>query len=286
MAEDSDLEKTEQPSQRRLDQAREKGQVARSRELSTFAVLLAGGGTLWFMGSALTESMVKLLHDGLTLDREVAFNTGLMIPRLYDLSLEALVSFLPLLLAVMVAAAFSPLLLNGWLFSTEALQPQFSRMNPLSGIARMFSVHALVELAKAVGKSILVGGVAAWVIWHNKDAVMALGAQSAITAIPQMGHLVGASFMMIAGAMLLIVAIDVPFQLWDHNKKLMMTKEEVRQEAKETEGDPMVKGRIRNLQREAARRRMMAAIPTADVVVTNPTHYAVALKYSDQGMRA
>jgi len=286
MAEDSDLEKTEQPSQRKLDQAREKGQVARSRELSTFAVLLAGGGALWFMGASFTQHMVKLLHDGLTLDRELAFNPDLMIPRLYDLSLDALITFFPFLLVVMLAAAFSPLLLNGWLFSVQALQPKFSKMNPVSGIARMFSRTALVELAKAIGKSILVGGVAAWVIWSNKDAVMALGMQATAASIPQIGHLVGASFMTIVGAMLLIVAIDVPFQLWDHNKKLMMTKEEVRQESKETEGDPMVKGRIRSLQREAARRRMMAAIPTADVVVTNPTHYAVALKYGDKGMRA
>ena len=286
MAEDSDLEKTEQPSQRKLDQAREKGQVARSRELSTFAVLLAGGGTLWFMGASFTQHMVKLLHDGLTLDRELAFNPDLMIPRLYDLSLDALITFFPFLLVVMLAAAFSPLLLNGWLFSVQALQPKFSKMNPVSGIARMFSRTALVELAKAIGKSILVGGVAAWVIWSNKDAVMALGMQATAASIPQIGHLVGASFMTIVGAMLLIVAIDVPFQLWDHNKKLMMTKEEVRQESKETEGDPMVKGRIRSLQREAARRRMMAEIPTADVVVTNPTHYAVALKYGDKGMRA
>ena len=247
MAEDSDLEKTEQPSQRKLDQAREKGQVARSRELSTFAVLLAGGGVLWFMGASFTQHMVKLLHDGLTLDRELAFNPDLMIPRLYDLSLDALITFLPFLLAVMLAAAFSPLLLNGWMFSIEALQPKFSKMNPVSGIARMFSMNSLVELVKAIGKSILVGGVAAWVIWHNKDAVMALGMQAATASIPQIGHLVGASFMTIAGAMLLIVAIDVPFQLWDHNKKLMMTKEEVRQESKETEGDPMVKGRIRSL---------------------------------------
>ncbi len=286
MAEDSDLEKTEQPSQRKLDQAREKGQVARSRELSTFAVLLAGGGVLWFMGASLTQHMVKLLHDGLTLDRELAFNPDLMIPRLYDLSLDALITFFPFLLVVMIAAAFSPLLLNGWLFSIQALQPKFSKLNPVSGIARMFSKTALVELAKAIGKATLVGGVAAWVIWSNKDAVMALGMQATAASIPQIGHLVGASFMTIAGAMLLIVAIDVPFQLWDHNKKLMMTKEEVRQESKETEGDPMVKGRIRSLQREAARRRMMAAIPTADVVVTNPTHYAVALKYGDKGMSA
>jgi flagellar biosynthetic protein FlhB len=286
MAEDSDLEKTEQPSQRRLDQAREKGQVARSRELSTFAVLLAGGGTLWLMGDTFTDHMVKLLHDGLTLERDLAFNTDLLIPRLYDLSVEMLITFAPLLLAVLAAALLSPMMLSGWLFSAQALQPQFSRMNPISGIGRMFSMHSLIELGKAVAKSLLVGGVGAWVIWHNRDAVMALGMQSAATAIPEMGHLIGMSFMTIIGAMLLIVLVDVPFQMWDHNKKLMMTKEEVRQEAKEMEGDPMVKGRIRQMQREAARRRMMAAIPTADVVVTNPTHFAVALKYTENGMRA
>lgn len=281
MAEDSDLEKTEQPSERRLEQAREKGQVARSRELSTFAVLLAGGATLWFMGASFTQRLTALLHDGLSFNQELAFNPALLIPRLYDFSAEMLLAFAPLLLAMLLAALFSPLLLNGWLFSTASLQPQFSRMNPISGIARMFSMHSLVELAKAIAKSLLVGGVAAWVIWHNKDAVMSLSSLTLSAAIPQMGHLVGASFMAVVGGMLLIVLVDVPFQLWEHNKQLMMTKEEVRQEAKETEGDPMVKGRIRSMQRDAARRRMMAAIPTADVVVTNPTHYAVALKYSD-----
>ncbi|MGB8518474.1 MAG: flagellar biosynthesis protein FlhB [Gallionella sp.] len=286
MAEDSDLEKTEQPSERRLEQAKEKGQVARSRELSTFAVLLAGGATMWMMGASLTRHLTQLLHDGLSFKQELAFNPALMVPRLFDFSVEILLAFSPLLLAMLLAALFSPLLLNGWLFSTSAIQPQFSRLNPVSGIARMFSLHSLIELAKAVAKSVVVGGVAAWVIWHNKDQVMGLGAVSLSAAIPQMGHLIGASFLAVVGSMLLIVLVDVPFQLWEHNKKLMMTKEEVRQESKETNGDPMVKSRIRNMQREMARRRMMAAIPTADVVVTNPTHYAVALKYSDNGMHA
>ncbi|HEX5362682.1 MAG TPA: flagellar type III secretion system protein FlhB, partial [Gallionella sp.] len=200
--------------------------------------------------------------------------------------MDALITFAPFLLAVMIAAAFSPLLLNGWLFSIGALQPKFSKLNPIAGIGRMFSQTSLVELVKALAKAGLIGGVSAWVIWNNRDAVMALGMQSAAASIPAAGHVIGSAFMVIVGAMLLIVAIDVPFQLWDHNKKLMMTKEEVRQESKESEGDPMVKGRIRQLQREAARNRMMSEIPTADVVVTNPTHYAVALKYSETGARA
>jgi len=286
MSEDSDLEKTEQPSQRKLDQAREKGQVARSRELSTFAVLLAGGGGFWFMGASLTRQMVQMVQDGLTINQELVFKPELMVPHLYDLSLTMLITFAPVLLLLVLAALFSPLALNGWLFSTESLMPQFSRMNPVSGVARMFSVNSLVELAKTIAKALVVGGIATWVIWGHRADVMQLATLSVASAIPQMGHLIGVSFLSITAAMLLIVAVDVPFQLYENNKKLKMTKEEVRKESKETEGDPMVKGRIRSMQREIARRRMMEAIPTADVVVTNPTHYAVALKYSDTGMRA
>ncbi len=286
MAEDSDLEKTEQPSQRRLDQAREKGQVARSHEMSTFSILLAGGAALWFMGAQLNAQMVKLLHDGMTINRDLIFKPELMIPHLYDLSVSMLVTFAPVLLLLLLVALISPLFLNGWLFSTEALIPQFSRMNPASGIARMFSTHALVELAKALGKAIVVGGVAAWVMWRHIGDALQLATLSIAAAISQMGYLVGGSFLAIVGGMLLIVLVDVPFQLYEHNKKMMMTKEEVRQESKETDGNPQIKGRIRSMQREAARRRMMSAIPSADVVVTNPTHYSVALKYSENGMRA
>lgn len=284
--EDSDLEKTEQPSQKKLDDARKKGQIARSHELSTFSILLSGGAVLWFMGTSLNGHMVKMLRDGLTISPDVIFKPELMIPRLYDLSIDMLITFAPVLAVLLLAAFVSPLLMNGWLFSTEALQPQFSRMNPISGIARMFSTNALVELTKALGKASIVGGVATWVVWSHRDEVMQLTTLAPTTAIVEMGHLVGGSFLAIVAAMLIIVAIDVPFRYWEHNKKLKMTKEEVRRENKESEGDPMVKGRIRAMQREAARRRMMAAIPTADVVVTNPTHYSVALKYSDSAMSA
>ncbi len=286
MAENSDLEKTEQPSQRRIEQAREEGQVARSRELSTFAVVMAGGAGMWVMGSSLAGQLTNLIRDGLTLDAELAFHPELLLPRLYTLSSEALWIFLPLLLLLLATAALSPLLLNGWLFSMKPLQPNFSKLNPMTGLSRMFATHGLIELGKAIGKSVIVGGVGAWAIWHNKDAVLMLISQPATTAIPHLGYLMWMTFMAVMGGMLLIVAVDVPFQLWEHNKQMMMTKEEVRQEAKESEGDPQVKARIRSMQREMARRRMMKEIPTADVVVTNPTHYAVALRYSEGGMSA
>jgi len=283
---DSDLEKTESPSQRKLDKAREEGQVARSRELSTFLGLMVGGAGLWMMGSALLQSMITVLREGLTMDRELAFHSELLLPRLHELSMEALMAFLPLLGLLLLVAAFSPLLLNGWLFTFKPLQPNLNKLNPLTGIGRMFSTNSLMELGKAVAKSLVVGGIGAWVVWHNREAVLMLVSEPVNIAIPHLGNLVWWCFAAIMGGMLLIVAVDVPFQLWEHNKKLMMTKEEVRQEAKETEGDPQVKARVRSMQREMARRRMMAEIPTADVVVTNPTHFSVALKYSENKMRA
>jgi flagellar biosynthetic protein FlhB len=284
--EDSDLEKTESPSQRRLDKAREEGQVARSRELSTFTVVMAGGAGIWLMGSMLSAQLVTLIREGLTLDTGLAFHSELLMPRLHELSEATLLAFLPLLGLLLIVALTSPLLLNGWLFSMKPLQPKFSKLNPFKGIGRMFSTNSLMELAKAIAKSVVVGGIGALVIWHNKQAVLHLVGEPIAYAIPHLGSLMWSTFATIMGGMLVIVAVDVPFQLWEHNKKLKMTKEEVRQEAKETEGDPQVKARVRSMQREMARRRMMAEIPTADVVVTNPTHYAVALKYSDSKMRA
>ena len=286
MAEDSDLEKTEQPSQHRIDKAREEGQVARSRELTTFVLLLAGGAALWLMGSTITQKLIKVLRDGLTLDKRLTYDTAQLLPHLHALSADALFALLPFLIIILLAATLSPLLLNGWLFTLQPLAPKLSKLNPLTGIGRMFSTNSMVELLKAIAKALLVGGVGAWAIWHNKDAVMLLMTQPLASAIPQLGNLMWACFIAIMGGLLLIAAVDVPFQLYELNKKLKMTKEEVRQEAKETEGNPEVKGRIRKLQREMAQRRMMSEIPTADVVVTNPTHFAVALRYSETGMRA
>jgi flagellar biosynthetic protein FlhB len=286
MAEGSDLEKTEQPSQQRRDKAREEGQVARSRELTTFVLLMAGGAGLWLMGSAITQKLMKVLRDGLTLDKRLTYDTEYLLPHLHTLAIDALLAVTPFLFVLLVAAALSPLLLNGWLFTLQPLKPDLSKLNPITGIGRMFSTHSLVELLKAIAKAIVVGGIGAWVIWHNRDAVMLLMSQPLATAIPQLGNLMWWCFITIMGGMLLIAAVDVPFQLYELNKKLMMTKEEVRQEAKESEGNPEVKGRIRKMQREMAQRRMMSEIPTADVVVTNPTHFSVALRYSETGMRA
>ncbi len=286
MAEESDLEKTEPATHKRLEKAREDGQVVRSPELTTFTLLLVAAGGVWFMGSSLMGQLSAVMKNGLQMERELVFDSQLMLLRLTQLASDAVLALLPLLLLLVITAFFAPMLLSGWLFSAKTLQPDFKRINPMSGLGRMFSKKSLVELVKALTKALVIGGVGTLVIWHYREVVLSLASQSVDVGITHMGNLLGLSFFIIAGSMLLIVLIDVPFQIWQHAEKLKMTKEEVRKEMKEDEGDPHVKARIRSLQREAARRRMMAEIPKADVIVTNPTHYAVALRYQDDVMRA
>jgi flagellar biosynthetic protein FlhB len=286
MAEESDLERTEPASSRRLEQAREKGQVPRSPELATFAVLMAAGSALLLMGGALARSLVEVMRTSLTLDRAAVFDPAQMSSRLYDGALAALLGFSPYFLLVVAAALLAPMLISGWLFTFEAIVPDFARLNPMSGLSRIVSWHGLIELGKAVLKTLLVGGVAAAVVWSERAEIVGLVNEPLEPALVHLGTLLGFTFLAVAGALLLVVIVDVPFQLWDHARQLRMTKEEVRQELKETEGDPQIKARIRALQREAARRRMMAEVPKADVVVTNPAHYAVALRYSERTMRA
>ena len=286
MAEDSDQERTEQPSERRLDKAREEGQVARSRELSTFALLTAGAGGLWIAGAELFQRLSGVVRSGLTFDSAAAFDPGMMATRLAAQSIDILFALAPLLAILMIVALAAPMLLSGWLFSWDALEPKFGKLNPLTGISNIISMHGLVELGKAIAKVVLIGGVAAWVVWHNKDDVFALMNEPLNVAVAHGAHYVAMSFLMVSGSLLLIAAVDVPYQLWDYNKKLRMSREELRQEGKEQDGNPQVKAAIRTAQREMARKRMMAEIPKADVVVTNPAHYAVALKYAGENMRA
>jgi flagellar biosynthetic protein FlhB len=286
MAEESDLERTEPASPRRLEQARERGQVPRSPELSTFAVLMAAGGGLMLMGAPLTDTLTRVMRAGLTLDRAAAFDTSQLGTRLADGAAAVLLGFAPWFLLVAAVAILAPMLVSGALFTFQALQPDFSRMNPVRGLGRIFSWHGAIELAKALLKSLVIGGVAVAVIWFERAEMVGLVSEPVRPGLAHLAHLLGMTFLMIAGALALIVVIDVPFQIWDHARQLRMTREEVRQELKETEGDPQLKARIRNIQREVARRRMMAEVPKADVVVTNPDHYAVALRYTEGRMRA
>lgn len=286
MADESDQERTEPASPRRLEKAREEGQVPRSRELSTFAVLMAGGAVLWSMGQTLGSSMGNIVRSGMSFDASLMADPMSIVSRLSVQTVDALLTFGPVLLVLVLVALFAPMSLHGWLFSTKALMPDFKRVNPASGIKRMVSLNGLVELGKAIAKVSLLGIVAFWMFRSNSEAIFTLSMEDLPIASEHAGNLIGKSFLMISGAMIIVVLIDVPFQLWNHHKQLRMSREDLRQELKETDGDPQIKAQIRARQREIARRRMMAEIPNADVVVTNPTHYAVALKYSEGMMRA
>ncbi len=285
MAEESDLEKTEEPTGRRIEQAREQGQVPHSRELGTFLVLIVAGAAFWMMGSWFFQRSLVIARKGFTIESRYMREPDLMLVRLGELSSDALYAFSPLLGLLLLAAVLPPFFLNAWVFAPKALVPDLNRLNPLSGLGRMFSWNSLMELGKAVLKATLIGGVAALLIWKERDEIFGLLAEPLEAGIAHAGHLITFSFLMMVAALVIVVAADVPFQLWQYFDKLKMTKEEVKQEMKEMMGDPHVKGRIRSLQMQAARKRMMAAVPEANVVVTNPTHYAVALSYK-AGMTA
>ncbi|WP_423195582.1 MULTISPECIES: flagellar biosynthesis protein FlhB [unclassified Cupriavidus] len=286
MSEESDLEKTEPATPRRLEKAREEGQVVRSRELGTFVMLMTGVATLWLFGGTLGRELNMAMHASLAFEPATAFDTNRMLSQFAVVVWDCLLVFLPLLLIFGVAALLAPLALGGWMFSTKLLTPDFTRLSPLKGLGRMFSSQSLVELAKAIAKSLLVGAVAAWMLWRKLPEAIGLMNAPIQEALLHMSGLVLYVCGVVAGSLLLVAAIDVPWQLWTFYKKLRMTKEEVKQEHKESDGDPHVKGRIRQQQRAMARRRMMTEVPKADVVVTNPTHFAVALRYEEGRMSA
>ncbi len=285
MAEESDLEKTEEPTGRRIEQAREKGQIPQSRELGTFMVLIVAAATLWMMSGWFMGRTLALTRDAFMPDVSHMHEPAMMVTRLVDLSADALFVFAPLFALLVLAALLPPFFLNAWVFAPNALVPDLNRLNPLSGLGRMFSWNSLMELGKAILKALLVGGVAVLLISSQREEIFGLLAEPLEAGIAHAGQMLLFAFLILVLSLLIVVAADVPFQLWHYYHKLKMTKEEVKQEMKEMMGDPFVKGRIRSLQMQAARRRMMQAVPQADVIVTNPTHYAVALSYKS-GMAA
>jgi flagellar biosynthetic protein FlhB len=286
VAEESDLERTEPPSSRRLEKAREDGQVPQSRELMAFLVMASAVGGFWSLGGWLTHHATGIIRRGLSFGRDTAFSSTALTESFGTLTWDGLLLASPVLLLTVAGAMATPLVLHGWLFSPKALAPRFERLDPFKGVKRMFSLNSISELVKAIMKALLIGGVIYWVVTRQRDQLFALIVQPFDTALPAFGQmLIYASVALVAG-LAVIAAIDVPFQLWRYYRGLRMTKEEIRQENKEMEGDPQLKARIRSQQREVARRRMMAQVPKADVVVTNPTHFAVALKYDRDTMSA
>jgi flagellar biosynthetic protein FlhB len=280
MAESDGQERTEDATPKRLQQAREKGQVARSKELASVSVLVVGALALMMMGESLASGLMKMMSRLFTLSHEEIFDVN----KLIDIATSALAQLLaPLIIILFIlftAAIIGAAGVGGVSFSMKAAMPKPSKLNPLSGLKRMFGLQSLVELLKSILKVTLVAGVAFYLINASRADLFQLSMdvypQNIFHALEILLNFV----LLISCSLLIVVAIDIPFQIWQHAEQLKMTKQEVKDEFKETEGKPEVKGRIRMLQREAAQRRMMAEVPSADVIVTNPEHFSVALRYT------
>ncbi len=279
-------EKTEQPTPKRLDDAKKKGQIARSKELNTMAITLIGGIALVSMSNHLGSGLWDLMTNNFTIPRQDMYDPTAMVTRLAQAVEDGLFMLFPFFLVVVVLAVLSSVALGGVAISGESMTPKLSKLNPLKGLKRVFSLKGLLELLKALAKFLLVGSATGLMLWTSLGNFLGLSQMELGKAASEMGSIIGGSFVLIASTLILIAMIDVPFQLWEHKRQLKMTRQEVREEMKDTEGRPEVKGRIRNLQREIAQRRMMEEIPKADVIVTNPTHYAIALRYDQENMLA
>ena len=279
---ESGADKTEDPTEKRKKDSREKGEIARSKELNTLAIMLAGSIGLLIFGGALAQDMMELMRYNFSISRETLLNTDSMGAFLLHSGKVALLAVQPVLITLLIAALVGPIALGGWLFAAGSMAPKFSRMNPAAGLKRMFSAKALVELLKALAKFFIILIVALLVLKSDIDDLLRIAQEPLELAVIHSLQVVAWSALWMACGLILIAAVDVPVQLWESHKKLLMTKQEVRDEHKDQEGRPEVKQRIRQLQREMSQRRMMAAIPDADVIITNPTHYAVALKYDPE----
>lgn len=279
-------EKTEEPTARRLEKAREEGQIVRSRELTTWLMLLGGIATLWLLSNLLYGQLGLVMERAFVFDRGRALDPAMMLAytaRSAELGLRAVA---PLFVIMVALALMAPIALGGWAMSAKSLQPKFSKLNPLKGLKRIFSTQALAELVKVIAKAALVGTVAYLFLSSRRGELMALMDQSLDQALASGLRLAALGCALIAAALIVVAMIDVPYQIWTHRKKLRMSKEELKRELKESDGDPHVKARIRSVQQSMARRRMMSKVPEADVIVTNPTHYAVALRYDQKRMAA
>lgn len=283
---DSAEEKTLPATEKRKREARERGQLPRSRELSTAVVMGAGAALTIGFGNTLGSRALGFMQNALRFDAARLNDPSRLPAAIGEAMLAGLLIVAPILFATFFAALVAPMLIGGWNLSAKALQPDFSRLNPVTGLGRMFSTNSLVELAKSIAKFLIVGLIAGISWWGSRGELLGLGVEPSTQAIGHGIGLVASTFVWMCAALGLIAVIDVPWQLWSYAKQLKMSRQEIKQEYKQSEGSPEVKGRIRRLQAELSQRRMMEKVPSADVIVTNPTHYAVALKYTAGKNRA
>jgi flagellar biosynthetic protein FlhB len=279
-------ERTEEPSQRRLQEARERGQIPRSRELTNFATMIGGSAALVAIGGTIAAHLSQLMRRSLSFDEKSLRTTDSMTASLGDAGISAVTAILPVFGTLVCMVLLASVLLGGWNFSTQALTPDFSRLSPLSGIKRLFGLHGVSELAKALLKCLVVSAVCAAIVSSIFGDVLALGAMAPRAAISRGAGLLSWAFVWLCASLALVAIVDVPLQIFQFKRALRMTRQELRDESKEMDGRPETKQRIRQMQQNLARRRMMHKVPTADVLIVNPTHFAVALKYDPKKMRA
>jgi len=279
-------ERTEEPSQRRLQEARERGQIPRSRELTNFATMIGGSAALVAIGGTVAAHLSQLMRRSLSIDAKSLRTTDSMTASLGDAGITAVTAILPVFGTLVCMVLLASVVLGGWNFSSKALTPDFSRLSPLSGIKRLFGFHGVSELLKALLKCIVVGAVCAGIVSWIYGDVLALGRMAPRAAISRGAGLLSWAFVWLCASLALVAIVDVPLQIFQFKRALRMTRQELRDESKEMDGRPETKQRIRQMQQTQARRRMMHKVPTADVLIVNPTHFAVALKYDPKKMRA
>lgn len=286
MAEETSQEKTEEPTEKRIHDTRDKGEVPRSRELNTVISLLVSALGIIFFGNMLIDHLAQQMSGFLTIDKADLADPLQVISASGDALRNTVLALLPLLAIALLSAFFGPIVMGGWVFKFSSMAPKPEKLNPIKGLGKIFSSQGLMELVKAIAKFFLVAVVAAFFIYFSINEILAIGLQSLELALLHTGTLVSDSFLIMSSVLILVALVDVPFQLFQFSQKIRMTKQEVKDEMKETDGRPEVKSRIRSLQQEISRRRMMEDLKDADVVITNPTHFAVALRYSDEGALA
>jgi len=286
MAQEPQQERTEQATPKRRADARKKGDVPRSRELTMTVVTLAGAGSLLALSEPMGRQLLESFSAAFVIERERIFDHQILPEAFAEIARGSFMGLVPLAVILLCAVFISAVALGGWSFSAEAMSFKFERMSPVKGLKRIFSANSLNELIKALAKFSLVALFAVAWLWWSVDELIGLGREPIGPAIAHALKICSLSLLVVSTGLILIAAADVPFQLWQYHKKLRMTRQQVRDELKETEGRPEVKSRIRALQLQIATRRMLEELPGADVVITNPTHFAVALKYDESTMGA
>jgi len=281
MADEAQQDKTEQATPKRREDARKKGDVPRSRELTMTGVMLSGAGGLLLLAEPMGRDLIAAFGEGFSIERELLMDSSYLGPAFREIAGKGMLSLFPLGVVLLLAVFLGATAIGGWSFSMKAASFKAERLNPLKGLKRVFSANAINELVKAIAKFGLVAVIAVSWLWWSSDDLLSLGRQPVGDAIREALKICGVSLLVVSTGLIFIAAVDVPFQIWQYQKKLRMTRQQVKDEFKETEGRPEVKSRIRAMQQQAASRRMMEDLPGADVVITNPTHFAVALKYDD-----